>query len=100
MQCETPALHPLPCETGEDEHGNLYRECPHCNVVTICRANWEGSRLYLLYVLCFPVNPLQCSGVRQLHLEVFNAIHNKMAMVDVDDSSLPADSQPKSIGLV
>ena len=30
----------------------------------------------------------------------FGLSNNNMAMVDVDDSSLPADSQPKSIGLV
>ena len=41
VQCDMPAVQPLPCQAGEDDH--LYMECPHCNVVAISRTNWEGS---------------------------------------------------------
>jgi len=48
VKCETPTLQPLPSEAGEDDR--QYMECPHCNVITVSRTNWEGSDII---VICF-----------------------------------------------
>ena len=61
VQCEAPALQPLPCEAGEDD--SLYMECPHCNVVAVSRTNWEGIIINIVVVVVHVVVSLSVKVV-------------------------------------